>query len=231
MKAVIPAAGKGTRLRPITEDTPKCMVQIGNKSIIKHLIQDLKQLNIEEITVVVGYLKEKVTRHLEDCDEIKFVEQEELLGTAKAVGLTSFKDPFLVVNGDVYLHQKNIEKMLNAYRSNGFDAVIGSKRVENPKEYGVLEVKNERVKNIIEKPDNPPTNLINTGIYIFKPEIYKYIQETKISLREEYEITDSIQALIDNGGKVSHQPLDNYWIDIGRKEDLDRARRLHNNDL
>lgn len=225
MKALIPAAGKGTRLRPLTKHKPKALVEIDGKPLIERLIRELQNTGIRDITVIKGYLGEKLEDALKNFD-LKFLEQEEQLGTAHAVGVSDFDEPFLVVNGDVFIHPENLEKIVKEFEKGEGEAVIGSKRVENPEEFGVLETKNGKVKGIVEKPENPPSNLINTGIYLFSPVIYEYIQQTDLSERGEYEITDSIQLMLEDGCTVKHIPFKSYWIDIGRPEDLRKARKL-----
>ncbi|MFP4115980.1 MAG: sugar phosphate nucleotidyltransferase [Candidatus Aenigmatarchaeota archaeon] len=226
MKALIPAAGKGTRLRPLTNQKPKALVEVKGEALIRHLVEELRSLGVEEISVIKGYLGDKLEANLKDFEDLDFLEQEEQLGTAHAVGTSSFKDPFLVVNGDVYIHPENLERVIRSFEENRPEAVIGSKEVESPEEFGVLEVENGVVKGIEEKPDNPPSNLINTGVYLFKPLIYDYIERTGMSERGEYEITDSIQLMIQDGHAVTHTPFKKYWVDVGRREDLERARNV-----
>lgn len=225
MKALIPAAGKGTRLRPITENKPKALVDINNKPLIEHLIEELLELEIEGISIVKGYLGDKLRDSLKKYD-VEFIEQEKQLGTAHAVGKSNFDEPFLVVNGDVFVHKKNLEKVIGEFEEGDGKVVMGTKRVKNPEEYGVIEVSGEDVENIIEKPEKPPTKLINTGIYAFSPVIYDYIEKTKLSKRDEYEITDSLKLMLKENIPVKYVTFWEYWIDIGRPEDLERARKL-----
>lgn len=226
MKALILAAGKGTRLRPLTNNKPKVMVEVGEKTLIEHLIEDVKSLGIKEISIIEGYMSEKLESRLESYNGLKFLEQEEQLGTAHAVDVSDFKEPFLALNGDVYIHKENIKRILDEFGGGSHEALIGTKEVNNPEEFGVLEVENGRVKDIIEKPENPPSNLINTGVYVFTPLIYEYIGRTELSERGEYEITDSIKLMLKDGHPVGHTIFKKYWIDVGRPEDLERARKL-----
>ncbi len=227
MKALILAAGKGTRLRPLTDDIPKVMVEVDGKPLIEHIIDDILSIGIEQITVVKGYKGEKLEEGLEKYSGIDFEEQEEQLGTAHAIGISSFEEPFLVVNGDVFIHRENLSRAVSFFKGEeNVDAVIGSYTVEDPEEFGVLETQNSSVKNILEKPDDPPTNLINTGVYVFSPVVYNIIERTGLSERGEYEITESLKMMIDRGMDVRHVRFDRYWIDVGRHEDLERARNL-----
>lgn len=226
MKALILAAGKGTRLRPLTNNKPKVMVGVGEKTLIEHLIEDVKSLGIKEISIIEGYMSEKLESRLESYDGLKFLEQEEQLGTAHAVDISDFQEPFLVLNGDVYIHKDNVKRVLDGFRGGRYEALIGTKEVDNPEEFGVLEVENDLVRDILEKPEKPPSNLINTGVYVFTPLIYKYIRRTELSERGEYEITDSIKLMLKGGHSVGHVPFEKYWIDVGRHEDLKKARKL-----
>ncbi len=228
MKALILAAGKGTRLRPLTDNRPKVLVEVNGKPLIEHVIDGIRSLGIEEITVIKGYMGSMLEERLSKYEGLTFLEQKEQLGTAHAIGMSSFDSPFLTMSGDVLTHTENIEKVVSRFEKGGWKAVIGSFEVENPEEFGVLEVEGDRVRDIAEKPDNPPSNLINTGTYVFPPEIYDYIDRTGLSERGEYEITDSIEMMLEDGLSVAHAKFDNYWIDVGRHEDLERARNLVN---
>ncbi|MFP4116499.1 MAG: sugar phosphate nucleotidyltransferase [Candidatus Aenigmatarchaeota archaeon] len=229
MDALVLAAGKGTRLRPLTDQKPKVLVEVKGKSLIEHIIDDLKEIGAKQITVVKGYMGEMLEERLDKYENIDFIQQEKQLGTAHAIGLSSFSSPFLTVNGDVFMHRRNLRNLVSAFGEDT-EAVIGSMRVENPEEFGVLEVKGREVKDIIEKPDEPPSDIINTGTYVFSPEIYKYIKRTEVSERGEYEITDSLRMMLKDGKPVSHAKFSDYWIDVGRHEDLARAKNIETKD-
>ncbi len=226
MKALILAAGKGTRLRPLTEDKPKVLVKVKGRPLIKHIIDDLRSLGVEDITVIMGYLGEKLMDALEDYDDLEFIEQKKQLGTAHAIGKSSFESPFITVNGDVFMHRKNIERAISYFKNEDPEAVIGSFEVESPKEFGVLKVDGNRVTDVLEKPKNPPSNLINTGTYVFTPGIYRYIDKTDVSERGEYEITESLKMMLEDGKDVRHTRFEDYWIDVGKHEDLRKANNL-----
>lgn len=225
MKAVILAAGKGTRMGPLTENRPKVMLPIANKPLLEHIIIRLKTAGITEFLIVVGYRKEKIIEHFEDGSRlginIEYIGQQKQKGTADAIAAsrnwreshsnTGTNERFLVTNGDVLACSSDIKKLCNAKG----DTVLAAKKVANPEEYGILYVKGGRVEKIIEKPKEPAfSNLANAGIYIFEPSIFDAIDNTNPSPRGEYEITDSIQFLIDSGKKVSYVPLEK-WQDIG----------------
>ncbi len=226
MKGLILAAGKGSRLRPLTENKPKVLVKVKGRPLIEHIIKDLRSLGIKDISIVKGYMGDVLEDRLKKYRGLEFIEQDQQLGTAHAIGLSSFESPFVAVNGDVFMHRKNIEASVSEFKKDGADVVVGSFRVENPSEFGVLETEGKNVKNLVEKPESPKSNLINTGVYVFSSEIYRYIEKTELSSRGEYEITDSIRLMLEDGKNIKHTEFEEYWIDVGRHSDLERAREI-----
>lgn len=222
MQAVILAAGQGTRMGPLTRNKPKVMLPIANKPLLLHLILSAREAGIKEFVVVVGYRADVVKEYFGDGSSmnvsIKYVRQEKQLGTADAVGCAQehVDGRFLVLNGDIIVNPQHIKNMVK-HKS---DVIMTARHVENPSEYGVIEVSDERVLRIIEKPKKPPTNLANAGIYVFTPLIFDAIRRTPLSVRNEYEITDSLQMLIDDGVDVGYVSLSGNWLDIGRPWDL-----------
>ncbi|MFA4957936.1 MAG: bifunctional sugar-1-phosphate nucleotidylyltransferase/acetyltransferase [Candidatus Methanoperedens sp.] len=222
MKAVVLAAGQGTRMGPLTRNTPKVMLHIANKPLLYHVIKSAQDAGIRDFVLVVGYGEQIIKEYFKDGSDmgvrIEYVHQEKQLGTADAVGSVEgmVDESFLVLNGDIIVSSSHINKLIGC-RS---DAVLTARHVDNPCEYGVLEVQDERVLRIIEKPKNPPTNLANAGIYVFSPSIFEAIHRTPLSVRKEYEITDSLQMLIDEGKNVGFLALSGKWMDIGKPWEL-----------
>jgi len=225
MKAVILVAGKGTRMEPLTTDCPKVMLRVANKPILEHIVNTAKDAGIEGFVFVTGYLEEQIREYFGDGSKwgtsIDYVPQKEQLGTANAIGYAKghVGEVFLVLNGDMLIGQEDLKALLSRTE----EALICVKEVENPSDFGVLETENNKVVRIIEKPKNPPTNLANAGIYLFRESIFKFIDLTQPSIRNELEITDSIQMLIDSGAPVSYSLLEGRWIDIGYPWDLLKA--------
>lgn len=225
MKAVILVAGKGTRMEPITTDCPKVMLQVANKPILEHIINTAIDAGIEGFVFVTGYLEEQIREYFGDGSNwgtsIDYVSQKEQLGTANAIGYAKghVGEVFLVLNGDMLIGQEDLKALLLRPE----EALICVKKVENPSDFGVLETENNKVVRIIEKPKNPPTNLANAGVYLFRESIFQFIDLTKPSIRNELEITDSIQMLIDSGAPVGYSLLVGRWIDIGYPWDLLKA--------
>lgn len=223
MKAVILAAGEGSRLRPFTETRPKVMLPVANRPIMEYKVRTLSRLGIDEIVMIVGYRKEKVQSHFEDGDEwgvdIEYVEQRDQIGTADAVRRVRdlVGKRFLVINGDNLIHPDAIERFVKKVDAgNGVLLRSGGESTG----YGVVFTENGDVKRIEEKPADGGTGKINLGVYIFTREIFDAIDATDQSVRGEYEITTSIQHLIDGGHRVKGVEMDATWIDAVYPWDL-----------
>ncbi|AAM06398.1 TPA: NTP transferase domain-containing protein [Methanosarcina acetivorans] len=225
MKAVVLVAGKGTRMEPLTSDCPKVMLKVANKPILEHILNSAIEAGIEGFIFITGYLEEQIKAHFGDGSKwevsIEYVQQKEQLGTANAIGYARghVEGAFLVLNGDMLIEQEDLKALVSREE----EAVICVKEVENPSDFGVLETENDKVVRIIEKPKNPPTNLANAGIYLFRESIFDFIDKTQPSVRRELEITDSIQMLINSGAPVGYSSLEGRWIDIGYPWDLLKA--------
>ncbi|PAV13723.1 glucose-1-phosphate thymidylyltransferase [Methanosarcina spelaei] len=225
MKAVVLVAGKGTRMEPLTSGCSKVMLQVANKPILEHILNSAIEAGIEGFVFITGYLEEQIKEYFGNGSKwgvsIEYVQQKEQLGTANAIGCAKgyVDGAFLVLNGDMLIGQEDLKALISRIE----EAVICVKEVENPSDFGVLETDDSRVVRIIEKPRNPPTNLANAGIYLFRQSIFDFIDRTRASVRNEFEITDSIQMLIDSGAAVGYSPLEGRWIDIGYPWDLLKA--------
>jgi len=195
VKAILLAAGEGTRLRPITETRPKSMIPILCRPIIDWHIKALIEAGVEEIVVVVGYLKEQIVKHIESKEyrsRVKIVEQGELRGTGDAIVKASEKigvgEDVVVAYADVFLEDWSIYREL----ANRDGYYIVGVRVQDPRNYGVLEVRNSNLVKIIEKPEIPPSNLVNAGIYKLNTSDILENKEIPLSPRGELEATDLI---------------------------------------
>lgn len=220
VQAVILAAGEGTRMHPLTYTRPKVMLPVFNKPILEHLVEELKQAGIKDIVFVVGYRDDTIREHFGDGSEwglkIDYVTQRKQLGTADALRSSShmLEDRFLMLNGDAIINSKDIENITD----NG-SMSMGVSKVENPQDFGVVELNGNNITGIIEKPEEPPSNLINAGIYFFNQDILKAIDDTPKSKRGEYEITDSIELLLKDGYELKAKEI-STWIDVGYPWDL-----------
>ncbi len=218
MKAVILAAGRGTRLQPVTLDKSKCMLPIAGKPILEHIINAVKEVKIKDIILIIGYKKDKIKDYFKDGSgigvNIEYITQEERLGTAHAIGLAESRadEKTLVLNGDTIISKRSLEDVLDVKDST---ATLGLKRIDDPRSYGVVKLDGNRVKCIVEKPAEFVSDLANTGIYVFSSKIFDAIKRTRRSKRGEYEITDSIEILVKDGEDVRGIEIGGLWSDIG----------------
>lgn len=215
MKCVILAAGIGKRMYPLTQTRPKVMVTIANHPILEHLLLCAKDAGINDFIFVTGYRKDLVESYFEDGSKwgvkISYIFQKEQLGTANAIDVTRdvAGKRFLVLNGDVLIKSDCIKKLLE--KKEDFVLTLTKRK---GKGFGVIEVEGESVKKITEKPKDAKIGLVNAGIYIFNDSIFDAIDKTPVSERGEYEITDSLQYLIDKGIGVGYHTMED-WIDVG----------------
>ena len=214
MKAVILAAGEGSRMRPLTYTRPKVMLPIANKPILEHLLTEAKGAGIKEFVLVVGYHDEQVRGFFGDGRKwgvkISYANQRRQSGTADAVRMVEgiVEGDFLMMNGDIIVKRDDIQGL--AERGKNAISVIEVKETAG---LGLIEAKRGRVTRIYEKVEKPPTNLANAGLYLFTPEIFTAVAQTQKSPRGEYEITDSLQFLIDQGQAVVAHKI-GYWLDL-----------------
>jgi glucose-1-phosphate thymidylyltransferase len=230
MKAVILAAGKGTRLRPLTDDKPKVLVEVDNKPLIEYAFDSLVDIGAEELVVVVGYLKEQIIERYGDAYRdvpITYTHQRDQLGFAHAILQAEpyVDDDFMLMLGD-NIFRGNLDDVTRRQREERTDAAFLVEEVpyDEASRYGVLDTNDYgEVVEVIEKPDNPPSNLVMTGFYTFSPAIFHACHLVQPSDRGEYELPDAIDLLIKSGRTVDAIRLDGWRIDVGYPEDQDRA--------
>jgi glucose-1-phosphate thymidylyltransferase len=232
MKAVILAAGQGTRLRPVTLTMPKPLVPVANKSLIAYAIDVLRGSGLVEIGIVVHDLQSPIIKALGDGSQmgvsLKYIVQEEQLGLAHAIGLCrSFvgDDPFCVFLGD-NIFQDKMESLLRGFEDSDSEAAVALGEVSDPSRFGIVELNGDRVVRMVEKPKDPPSNLAICGVYLLRKSIFDAISRIEPSWRNELEITDAIQTLISDGGKVSPYILKGWWIDAGKPDAIIHANQL-----
>ncbi|MGD9142356.1 MAG: sugar phosphate nucleotidyltransferase [Dehalococcoidia bacterium] len=215
MKAVIMAAGEGNRMRPLTATRPKVMLPLANKPILEHLLIEAREAGIKEFILVVGYCDQQVRDYFGKGEKlgvtIGYSEQRKQLGTADAVRMVAGKldGNFVVMNGDAVVNREDIGNLINNHDGNTISAI----EVTDPGGLGMIELKNDNVVRIHEKTVKPPSNLANAGLYLFTPDIHDAIDRTEKSPRGEYEITDSIQLLIEAGKEMECQVI-KEWTDL-----------------
>lgn len=226
MQAVILTAGEGTRMRPLTLTRPKTMLPIAGKPILQYNIEALRENGIKDILMITGYHESKVKEYFNNGENfnvnIRYHTQKEQLGTANAIKYAQehVEDHFIVLNGDIITEPATIKDLLSHYKK--ADTTIILREVEDPSQFGVVKLEGDNVKDIIEKPpaNKIPSNLINTGIYLFNHKIFHYIERTKKSPRGEYEITDSIKMQIKDGLTIKGIKSKRQWIDVGKPWEL-----------
>jgi glucose-1-phosphate thymidylyltransferase len=234
MKGVILHGGFGTKLRPLTHTGPKQLIPIANKPNSQYVLEDLRASNITEIAIVLGNIfPEKVKEYYGDGKrfgvKIQYIQQDEPKGIAHAVSLCKeyVKDqPFIVYLGDNLL-KGGITSLVSTYKRSNYDAMILLCQVKNPQRFGVAKMDDKgKLVKLVEKPKKPPSNYALTGIYFFRPIIFKMIDRLKPSGRGELEITDAIQVLLENGYNVGYQIVQGWWKDTGTPDDILEANRL-----
>ncbi|MBS7287988.1 MAG: NTP transferase domain-containing protein [Candidatus Freyarchaeota archaeon] len=229
MKAVILAAGEGTRMYPLTCTCPKPLLPVSGKPVLRRILEGLKVSGVSEVLVVVGRHMDAVKEVLSGVGlRVEYVVQKRPQGTAHAASLAEEfvgGEDFLLVNGDVLVPEPFYGKILNVFRHSGGN-VVSLARVDDVSSYGMVEVKDGRVVRIIEKPEKRVGGLVNAGIYAFTSEFFEELKKTPLSKRGEYELTDTIQRMIDRGAPVIPCEVEGWWVDIGYPWDLLRANEL-----
>jgi len=221
MKAVVLAAGLGKRLATITAKTPKVLVKIGEKTLIEHNLDKLRRLGINQIALVIGYKGELVREVVGDT--VTYYEQKEQLGTAHAfLCAKDFIDEsfFLGMNGDVFF----TDPLVDFVRLK--PPAVAIYFMENPRRYGRMEIKSGRLISVREKVEEEASGFANAGVYLFPKEVFDWIKKTPLSPRKEFEITDTIQMLINYGTQFSVYELRGFWTDITYESDLEKARQV-----
>ena len=239
MKGVILHGGRGTRLRPLTHTGPKQLIPIANKPMSQYALEDLREAGIEDVAIVLGGVApEKVVEYYGDGSKfgvkITYVHQSEPRGIAEAVGLAREfvgEEPFVVYLGDNLL-KDGIRKLVEDFKGSGAEALIALSHVKNPVAFGVAELDNTgRVMRLVEKPKVPPSDLALVGVYMFRRSVFQAIDGLKPSWRNELEITEAIQKLIDMGLTVRSHVVSGWWKDTGMPEDILEANQLVLSDL
>ncbi|MFX1276315.1 MAG: bifunctional sugar-1-phosphate nucleotidylyltransferase/acetyltransferase [Promethearchaeota archaeon] len=228
MKAIILSAGRGKRLNPITSTRPKPLIPVGGKPLLEHTIMGLKNAGIDTILLIVGYKQDKIKNYFGNGDKfgikIEYITQDDNLGTAHATSYAknfiSDNSPFLLMYGDIIVDQKIFREIISNFNKNKAKGLISLIEVEDPHQFGIISLNSEGiVEEIVEKPSPEQNlgNLANAGIYIFDPLIFKAIKMTKKSSRNEFELTDSMDILINklNGEIIGHIIKNQFWSDIG----------------
>jgi glucose-1-phosphate thymidylyltransferase len=233
LKGLILSGGAGTRLRPITHTSAKQLVPVANKPVLFYGIEALVEAGVDEIGIVIApetgdEIREAVGDGSRFGASVTYIPQERPLGLAHAV-LTAEEflgnSPFVMYLGDNLLRDGIIE-LVGAFREHQPDALILLTKVPDPWHYGVAELDGGRVVRLVEKPKEPPSDLALVGVYMFTPAIFTAARAIEPSWRDELEITDAIQGLIDSGNRVESHTVSGWWKDTGQLADMLEANRL-----
>ncbi|MDI3471774.1 MAG: glucose-phosphate thymidylyltransferase [Thermotogaceae bacterium] len=233
MKALILCAGKGTRLRPLTFTNAKQLIPVANKPVILYSIENIKNSGIKDIGIVVNSenreaFQEKLGDGSDYGIKITYILQQEPKGLAHAVRISKdyIKDePFMLYLGDNLIFE-DIKEYSEKFLKDDCSASILLTPVPNPSQFGIAVLDDHgNIMKVVEKPKDPPSNFAIIGVYFFRKEIFEAIENIKPSWRGEYEITDAIEYLVENGKKVRAHVIYGWWKDMGRPEDLSEANR------
>ncbi len=225
MKAIIPVAGRGTRLRPHTHTMPKALLHVAGKTIIEHILDEIIPLEPEEIVFIVGHLGDKIQGFIEENLDIpaRFVRQEKAEGIAHAVYQTreyieGYDKPTLIVLGDTIFKSD-----LVAVAEKGSSS-LGVRAVDDPSRFGVVVLDKGRIAKMVEKPDEPISNLAIAGVYYITDtglllRSIEHLFDNDIRTRGEFQLTDALQRMIDQGHDMTTFNIDD-WFDCGNSDAL-----------
>lgn len=232
MKALVLSGGKGTRLRPITHTSAKQLVPVANKPILYYGLESIAEVGITEVGIIVGDTKEEIKEHVGDGSrfglKVTYIEQEAPLGLAHAVKIAQDfikDDPFVMYLGD-NLIENGIDRFVKEFNEKKPDSLILLAKVPNPSQFGVAELDGDKVKRLVEKPEDYVSDLALVGVYLFTPKIFEAVNNIKPSGRGELEITDAIQYLVETGKTVLPHLIEGWWKDTGKLEDMLEANRI-----
>jgi dTDP-glucose pyrophosphorylase len=219
--AVVMAGGYGKRMMPLTADTPKPMLRVGDQPLIERLVQQLKQAGISRVDISTHYKAEQISAHLGNGDafgiEVGYVSEDHPLGTAGGLSLIPGDDPLLVINGDI-LTALDFRALLNFHFEHGAEMTVAVREYGFDVPYGVVETDGVNVTAITEKPT--VKFFVNAGIYLVSSLARQLIPSGQV-----FDMPQLIDMLVKRGGRIISFPVWEYWLDIGRHEDYERAQK------
>jgi UDP-N-acetylglucosamine diphosphorylase / glucose-1-phosphate thymidylyltransferase / UDP-N-acetylgalactosamine diphosphorylase / glucosamine-1-phosphate N-acetyltransferase / galactosamine-1-phosphate N-acetyltransferase len=232
-KAVLLAAGRGTRMRELTADLPKPMIEVRGKPVLQHIVEGLRDAGVRQLLVIVGYRADAVQNSFGDGSryniEIQYTTQAVQDGTGRVVDLArnfAGDSPFVLSYGDILVDPANYKRLLNLPQD--VEAIISVTRGEDVSKGGAVFLNEEmELVDLREKtkPGEPTSPWYNAGIYTFRPSIFEFTAKLKPSARGEYELTDAIRALAHSGKKVKALELTGEWADVRDPEILARLNQ------
>jgi len=221
LQAVVMAGGAGSRLRPLTEETPKPMLSVGGRPLLEIIIEQLREAGIRQVKVTTHHQHEKIAEHFGDGQEfgveLSYVAERQPLGTVGSLGLLErLTETTLVINGDI-LTRVDFRAMLAFHREYQADLTVAVRHYDLKVPYGVIECDGPVVKGLSEKPTMG--FFVNAGIYLLEPSVHRFIPSGQC-----FDMTDLIQCLLTAGRPVTSFPIREYWLDIGQHEDYVQAQ-------
>lgn len=224
MQAVVPAAGRGTRMRPLTDDRPKGLVEIAGKPLLSHVFDALTAVDVEELVVVVGYRGEDIRAYYGDSYDgtpLTYVEQSEQRGLAHALlqAESRISGEFVVLNGDNVV-RANLGAAVARHRET--DADVTTLVEQAPEDAGngaVFELEDSEITGLVEKPDSPPSTLVPRGFYVFSESIFDACHLVTPGETGEYELTDAVDLLLTAGSPLQTVELDGWCYNVNTPED------------
>ena len=233
MKGIILHGGSGTRLRPLTYTDVKQLLPIAGKPVSEYALLNLIELGITDVNIIVGDVgQDEVREYYSDGSKwdvsITYTYQAKPLGIAQAIGLTkdfTGTDDFVVVLGDNYF-QNGLSALHKEFKKTHVDALVALTQVDNPSQFGVATVSDGRIVKLEEKPKKPASNLAVTGAYFLRPNIFSIIKQLKPSWRNELEITEAFQMMLNKGMKIGYALVEGWWKDTGTVEEFLDCNRM-----
>jgi len=222
LQAVVMAGGKGTRLHPLTQETPKPMLRIGDRPVLEIIISQLREAGIRQVKVTTHHKADKIAEYFGDGREfgieLSYVEEDEQLGTVGGLSLMAVpKETTLVINGDI-LTQVDFRAMLAYHREHQADLTVAVRQYDVKVPYGVVDCEGPVVRGLSEKPQFG--FFVNAGIYLLEPAVYQLIPRG-----QRFDMTELIQRLVREGRAVVSFPVREYWLDIGDPAEYEQAEQ------
>ena len=232
MKGLVLSGGAGTRLRPITHTSAKQLVPVANKPVLFYGLEAMRAAGIDDVGIVVGETRAEIEAAVGDGSRfglrVTYLPQEAPLGLAHAVLIAEEflgDSPFVMYLGDNLL-KEGIAPFVREFERSEPDALILLQQVKDPSSYGIAELQDGRVVQLVEKPAKPRSDLALVGVYLFTPAVFESVKAIAPSARGELEITDAIQHMIDRGLRVEPHTVTGWWKDTGKLDDMLEANRL-----
>jgi len=221
LQAVVMAGGFGARLQPLTDELPKPMLPVGDRPLMEHIVTQLRDAGIRQVSISTHYKPEAIVQHFGDGQKfgvhIDYVNEERPLGTAGALGLMPpWTSTLLVMNGDI-LTRLNYQSMLVFHQENRAVATVGVRQYDFQVPYGVVETDGVHIRRLSEKPRLQ--FFVNAGVYLLEPAAHQYIPH-----QERCDMTDLIDRLLADGRPIVSFPISEYWLDIGQHADYEKAQ-------